>query len=338
MPRELTRPVDTTLDGRTLSPEALGWSRTPLHRTRLSGAWGRNKRWEYWGITSSECALAVTIADLDYLSLAAISLLDRRTLRFVEKVVPMPLGLGRAAHPERVRGGDLRVRAPGLAIDVHERAGSTEIEASCRSLREGVRIEATLSIEAARESMNVLVPWSAERFQFTSKQPARAVRGEVRANGREYALGEGTEAFACLDFGRGRWPYATTWNWAAASGVQGGRVVGITLGGKWTDGTGTTENGLVVDGALTKIHETLEWRYERGAWTRPWAIESEGGEAVSLSFEPSYERRSVIELGVGRSEIHQCFGLFTGHLRAANGERIEVRDLFGWAEEHRARW
>lgn len=29
----------------------------------------------------------------------------------------------------------------------------------------------------------------------------------------------------------------------------------VNLGGKWTDGTGMNENGFVIDGQLTKIHE-----------------------------------------------------------------------------------
>ncbi|XTZ13159.1 hypothetical protein ACQSSU_16520 [Micromonospora echinospora] len=47
-----------------------------------------------------------------------------------------------------------------------------------------------------------------------------------------------------LDHGRGKRPYAMTWNWAAGAGP--GRA--IQLGGAGTDGTGSTENALVVDG------------------------------------------------------------------------------------------
>ncbi|WP_017836529.1 hypothetical protein [Dietzia sp. UCD-THP] len=45
--REVTRPTDLAR-GRRLEPAAVGWTRTPLHRTAISG-WGRTKRWEYWG-------------------------------------------------------------------------------------------------------------------------------------------------------------------------------------------------------------------------------------------------------------------------------------------------
>ena len=46
--RELTEPVDLcTQDGAALNPEALGWSRFPLHRANLLGRLGSNKRWDY---------------------------------------------------------------------------------------------------------------------------------------------------------------------------------------------------------------------------------------------------------------------------------------------------
>ena len=63
------------------------------------------------------------------------------------------------------------------------------------------------------------------------------------------------ESWAVLDHGRGRWPYRMTWNWGAASGVVDGRTIGLQIGGTWTDGTGSTENAVVVDGRLAKVSE-----------------------------------------------------------------------------------
>lgn len=50
-------------------------------------------------------------------------------------------------------------------------------------------------------------------------------------------------AIAVQNVGRGVWPDANRWNWAAASGRStDGRLVGLQFGGKWTEGTGATEN------------------------------------------------------------------------------------------------
>jgi hypothetical protein len=111
------------------------------------------------------------------------------------------------------------------------------------------------------------------------------------------------DSFAVLDHGRGRWPYRMVWNWAAGSAP--GRA--IQLGGKWTDGTGMTENALFVDGRLHKIGEELAWHYDRADWLRPWRIT---GERVAAEFTPFHEKISRTELGVVGSETHQCFGHF----------------------------
>ncbi len=49
MEREITEPVDLCLPDGRLNPDAVGWTRTPLHTTNLWG-WGRAKRWEYWNV------------------------------------------------------------------------------------------------------------------------------------------------------------------------------------------------------------------------------------------------------------------------------------------------
>jgi hypothetical protein len=38
------------------------------------------------------------------------------------------------------------------------------------------------------------------------------------------------------------------------------------------------------------------------------------------------------------SDVHQMFGRYSGFVVTDEGERIQIKDLIGWAEEHRARW
>jgi hypothetical protein len=161
--------------------------------------------------------------------------------------------------------------------------------------------------------------------------------GEVQALGRTLPF-DRHESFACLDFGRGLWPYSSFWNWAGGSGRTAGRTIGLNLGAGWTDGTGSTENGLCVDGRLTKIGEDLKFEYDPRDFMKPWTIRTRESDHADLVFRPFYERVARSNLLVIRSEVHQCIGRFSGTVRTEEGERLEVRDLVGWAEEHRARW
>jgi hypothetical protein len=104
----------------------------------------------------------------------------------------------------------------------------------------------------------------------------------------------------------------------------------VQLGGQWTDGTGSTENGLFVDGHLRTIDDDLRWSYDRTDWLRPWRITGEG---VDVTFTPFHERIDRTNLLVVASEIHQCFGTFTGQVL---DQRVD--GVTGWAEEARNRW
>jgi len=323
--REITAPVDLTRADGTLAPEAIGWSRTPLHRGRLPGPRGRRKRWDYWCVSTREIALQITVADLDYLGLVEVSVVDRTRGRIASapRVVPLALGI---RLPEEAIGGT--IRAGGVTIE--GRGGATRIAARARTLLHGI-LEADVSVEPAKDSLNVVIPWSTKEFQLTSKQVALPATGHVRAFGRTFDLAGG---FACLDFGRGVWPKDTIWNWGVGAGVVAGRTIGLQLGGAWTRGTGATENGVFVDGELDKIGEELDWEYDREDWMRPWRVRGGG---LDLEFRPTVLREPRIELGFARSELHLGLGAWSGEVRA-HGETFRVDELLGWAEEHRARW
>jgi hypothetical protein len=336
--REITHEVRLCTPAGTLDPGAIGFSRRPLHRANLVGRPGRKKRWDYWCVTSRECALQVTFADLDYLGLATVALVDLATGNVLEEGGLVPLARG-FSQPETVGGADIVFTRGRLALSIREREGGTSLSASFQK-RGATRLRAEVSIRRppGHETLNVVIPWDARHFQFTSKQNTLPAEGFVEVGARRYSFGPDTGAFATLDYGRGVWPYATTWNWASASGVQDGRTVGLQLGGKWTDGTGMTENGICVDGRLHKIGEDLVFHYDRRDFRRPWRIEAPRSRCVDLTFEPLHLRRLHVPLLVAGADLSHAFGHFRGTVYTSEGEAIRIQDMLGWAEEMRARW
>lgn len=335
---EIEEPVLECTPAGRLNRSAVGWSRRPLHRCNLRGSWGRKKRWEYWCVTTDTHLLSLTYADCDYLGVASVLFLEYATRRCIEKSVLVPFALG-FRQPQTVGGSDIELSSLGLRLAMLERDGGTRLRARFEK-RRGHRLDADIWIERPpdHETLNVLVPWSDDRFQFTSKQNTLPASGTVTVDGRDHRFDADNNAFGCLDFGRGIWPYRTIWNWGSASGTQGSHVVGLQLGGQWTDGTGVTENGLCIDGRLTKISEPVAFRYDRRDFTRPWRVETEGSRKVALDFVPFFEKPGRIDLAVIGAELHLCFGHFTGTVIDARGESIAIRNLMGWCEEMRARW
>ncbi len=339
--REITAPVDECLANGRLNPEAIGWSRFPLHRCNVRGPWSRVKRWDYWCVTAEPYVFSVVFANIDYLAFAAVWFRDLESGLEVERAAGLPFGVG-FKQEDTVSGADIRVDRFGLRLGIEESAAGTRL-VSDFSAKGGARVRADLfvTLPPDHESLNVLIPWSDRRFQFTSKHNTRPAVGSVVIGEKRHEFGPDRGAYGVLDFGRGVWPLNVIWNWGSASGVSNGRVVGLQLGGKWTDGTGLTENGIILDGRLHKISEDLAWEYDTQDFTRPWRIRAPQSKRVDLTFVPTYERAERFggrrQWPIG-ADVHQCFGHYSGTVVDDAGAAVEVDRLFGWAEQFKGRW
>ncbi len=338
--RELTAPVDlATPDGRRLNPEAVGWSRVPLHRATLRGGWGRNKRWDYWAIMAGDLLVSCVYADVDYLGLAEVWWLDLSSGRAGGRGIATPFGRG-VDLPDVPGSAPLSVEQRRFRLDITENDGGTHITASWRE-KGGARgrLDARIAQPPGHESLNVVIPWSARRFQFTSKHQARPAQGTLTVGPQTWDFGgDDGDAWAVLDVGRGRWPYRSSWNWGGGAGrISDGRVVGIQVGGRWTEGTGGTENGVLVDGRLNKLGRELRWTYDPDEPLRPWRVEDPGGR-LSLELTPRHDKHTVADALILRTETHQVFGSWSGSFTTDDGEVVALDALQGFAEESRSRW
>ncbi|AMB59903.1 DUF2804 domain-containing protein [Microterricola viridarii] len=339
--REITVPTPLCLPNGKLNPAAVGWARHPLLLTdgigRGAYGWGRNKRWEYWAVTSPTHIVGVTVSSLDYASLHQLWVKDRATGEEVDLVAISPLS-GSATLPGTLGAGPARARTKTLSIDIDEReAGTADAGRGGTRLRAAsarVSIDIVAERPTGHEGMGVVVPWNERLFQYTVKDVARPAHGSVTVDGVRHELTAG-ESWATLDHGRGRWPYSMTWNWGAASGIVDGKRIGLQLGGKWTAGTGSTENSLSVDGRLTKYGDELVWEYSTSDFLAPWRIR---GEHLDLLFTPEFDRSSQTNMLVIGSETHQCFGSYTGTAVDENGTVLRVDGVYGWAEHVHNRW
>ncbi|PPL19778.1 DUF2804 domain-containing protein [Microterricola pindariensis] len=356
--REITAPVPLCLPNGRLNPAAVGWVRHPLIDTDRIGrggyGWGRNKRWEYWAVTSPTHIVSITVSSLDYASLHQLWVRDRATGEEIDLVAISPLS-GSATLPGTLGAGPARARTKALTVDIDEMdagemdageldsgeldsgsgaaaagAGGTRLRAA--SAR--VSVDIVAERPAGQEGMGVVVPWGERLFQYTVKDVARPARGSVTIDGVRHELAAG-DSWATLDHGRGRWPYSMTWNWGAASGIVDGKRIGLQLGGKWTAGTGSTENSLAVDGRLTKYGDELVWEYSTSDFLAPWRIR---GEHLDLVFTPEFDRSSQTNMLVIGSETHQCFGSYSGTATDETGAVLRVDGVYGWAEHVHNRW
>ncbi|CAM5390022.1 DUF2804 domain-containing protein [Streptomyces griseomycini] len=288
----------------------------PLEPARL----GRAKRWEHWGIVTPSHIVGLVASSLDHAGVHGVYVLDRSTGRELPEDVVTPPSRG-VRMPERSGAGTASVRGGGVAIELAQHHHQRR--------RPGLR-PAGRGPAAGRPRSLGVVPWSRRRFQYTVKDLGRPVRGLLTLGSEQFPIG-GSDCFAALDHGCGKWPCAVTWNWAAGCGPG----CAVQLGGTWTDGTGSTENALFLDGRLHKIGDEPAWTYDRTDRLRPRRVT---GPRAGAEFRPFHERAARTGLGVAANEAHPCFGRFTGRARADDGTWVELDGLTGWAEEARNRW
>lgn len=338
---EIIAPVSLTNAAGLLNPQAVGFTRTPLHRTdalapRFSGSrrrpssWARTKRWEYWAITTDAHIVALVISDIDYAGVPSLWVLDRETGEEISYEAVTPFGRGMTLPPT-FGDGSARALTRAFQLGVDEVPGGTRLRA--RSAR--IELDVIARRPAGHESLGVVVPWDDRRFQYTVKDAARPADGWLRIDGITHPIPAG-QSWAVLDHGRGRWPHRVHWNWGAGTGrLADGRALGIQVGGRWTDGSGVVENALQLDGRLHKISEELVWDYDTENWMAPWRI---WGERLDLTLVPFHLKQSHTDLGLVSSHTHQCFGTWSGTAWTDDSERLEIAGITGFAEDVHQRW
>ena len=342
---ELKEKVSLVNGGGQLNPDAVGWARRSLVDTSgIDGAFGvaglggrgwlRNKRWEYWNVITPTHIIAMTVSSIDYAAVNEIWVFDRNTGKEIGKAVTsLP---SHSELPPNLGAGTAQARTQGLLLSIDMDGDKTRLRGV---LSEGHHEEVAFDMRVVRpkghDLLAVVVPWNQNRFQYTVKDIALPVTGWVRVEGERFDVPEGS--WAVLDHGRGRWPYDVKWNWGAGSGISNGHTIGLQVGGQWTDGSGVTENGMIIDGRLYKISEYLKWDYDAEDDVKPWHVTGGG---LDATLQPFYVKRSETNLGILAGKTAQAFGYWSGTFTDSGleGGKISFEGLPGWAEDVHNRW
>lgn len=346
MQTELTQP-GPLLDARGRLAQ-VGWSRRPLLDCNLEQARFyalrplqrfRLKRWDYYALFTPRRFFSATIADLGYAGNIFVYTLDFETGELHEEGLVIPLGRGLQLERNPL-DGEAHFDNGKVGLHFRAEAQARHVSVSWPAFHDGrgMQAEFALRCPAGHESMNIIIPIGEKRFYDNTKincLPAEGFLhyGEVREELRpESCLGS-------LDWGRGVWEYSSYWNWASASGflpAPGKRTIGLNLGCGFGDLSRATENCAIVDGSLQKLG-AVTFDYRPGDYMHPWRFRDDEGR-LDLTFTPFKDRTAKTNLGIIVSEVHQMFGRYNGRVRLDDGGWLEVRELIGFAEEHRARW
>jgi hypothetical protein len=324
----------------------VGWSRQPLLDCNLEKAnfyvlrplqRFRIKRWDYYAVFTPRRFFSATIADLGYAGNLFVYILDFASGELYEEGLVIPLGRG-IVLPRNSTQGESCFEDSRLRLHFSLTAQGRHVEVNWPAFHGGKGIQAAFDLlcPPEHESMTIVIPIRGRRFYYNRKINCMPAQGYIQYAGQREEL-RPTETLGSLDWGRGVWEYRSFWNWASASGfLPDGRTIGLNLGCGFGDLTRAGENCMVLDGRIHKL-EDVRFDYQPGGYMQPWRFTDSQGR-LDLTFTPFKERVAKTNLGVIFSQVHQMFGRYAGWAVDDGGQRIEIKDLIGFAEEHRARW
>ena len=106
--------------------------------------------------------------------------------------------------------------------------------------------------------------------------------------------------------------------------------------GFFGDHRAAAENALILDGRVHKLPRVAA-RFDPRDYRAPWHFADPEGR-LDVTLHPAAERIARTEMVLLGTEVHQCFGRYSGRVRSDAGEEIALEGLPGFAEEHHARW
>lgn len=324
----------------------VGWSRFPLMDCNLEAARFyplrflqrlRLKRWDYYAIFTPRRFFSATIADLGYAGNLFVYTLDFATQKLHEEGLVIPLSRG-VSLPRSSLEGRSTFSDSRLELDFNVAQGKRHLKVSWPGFNAGQGIHAEISLEqpADHQSMTIVIPIGKKRFYYNHKINCLPAQGFIQYGSERETLDPQT-CLGQLDWGRGAWEYRSFWNWASASGyLKDRRTIGLNLGSGFGDTSQASENCFILDGIVHKLDQ-VPFDYSSGDYLKPWKFNDNLGR-LNLIFTPFQERLARTNLGIIFSEVHQVFGTYAGQVVTDQGETLEIENLIGFAEEHRARW
>ncbi|TLN24277.1 DUF2804 domain-containing protein [bacterium] len=323
----------------------VGWARQPLLDSNLEKShfyalrfmqWLRIKRWDYYALTTPTHFFSFTVSDVGYLGSIFAYVIEFASGHYHEETLTIPLARG-VELPRNSSKGESRFADKRAELHFACEKGGRNVEVHWPGFGgAGLNADLHLALPSNHESMVIVIPIRGKRFYYNRKINCLPASGQVDYQGKTYQIDPAT-CLGNLDWGRGVWEYKSFWVWASASGfLPDRRTIGLNLGFGFGDTSAAGENAFILNGRVHKLEE-VKFTYDSKNFMKPWHMTSVDGR-LDLEFTPFFERVAKTDVKLLLSEVHQMFGRYSGRLVTDSGEKIEVENLVGFAEEHHARW
>lgn len=307
--REITKPVPLRLASGNVNPDAIGFSRAPLHQA-AGRETGQDRRRDHWLVSTPTHILIISTGRDQRGVQQRLWVLDRATQAHIE-IAPTRPKDAMGSLPQSPETGPIRVHSLNLDISIDEVPGGTRL----RVYGGRVQLDLWVGRPLIQQSLSTVVSHDNRAFDYVLSDLTRPVTGRLAIDGSwEDLAPESTWAVHNYSHGCHRRERDEVRAEAIGIGVlesdSSVHRLGIRLG---------AGSGLLVDGVLAYDAAAAQTEHlENGA--------------IRL-FGPHFDLRFTALSDApadARGERRSRVGLFAGWIEQAPGTRLTVSALTGW--------
>ncbi len=319
-----------------------GWARKLIldyNRENINAGWHRIKEWDYYCILHPDFGISLVIADVGYLGLCTVCWLDFKEKSFYCKDQMKLFTRGKLNLPRTSEEGDLHFSNKNIVMDFKRGKNKRILSVNYPDFMDGAGITGEIELyqDPKMDTIVVVTPFkeNPKRFYYNQKINCMPAKGKIEIGGDSYQFSE-DNCFGVLDWGRGVWTYKNQWYWGSASGLVKGKPIGWNIGYGFGDLSTHTENIIFYDGKGHKFDQ-VTFHIDPDDYLKPWRFTSNDGR-FEMDFEPIFDRTNKMNLLILKTEPHQVFGYYNGHVVLDDGTKLHVDRLLGFAEEVFNKW
>lgn len=318
-----------------------GWARKPLltyNKEHIGKGWTRIKEWDHYSVLNKEFGFQLTIGDIGYLTQMSYVWLDF-TNREREDCATMKLFTKSKLLPQSsVNDHLIEFPTDKFNARVEKKGNERILNLNDEDfLDKGITCRITLTDNPNWDNTVVVTGYKKDpkRFYYNHKINMMPAEGVISIGDQSYYF-DPDNSFGLMDWGRGIWPYKTHWLWGSACGMVDGVPIAFNIGYGFGDLSTHTENIIFFEGKAHKIDEVTFHHEERDP-TKPWKFTSNDNR-FNMTLEPIIPHNEKLNFGIIYLNSSLLHGYYSGEIILDNGEKLEIKELLGHAEDIYWRW
>lgn len=346
MQNEITKPSNLFRKDGTLLQR--GWARKPIlkyNRENIGAKWYRIKEWSHYSILDKEQGFGflMTIGDIGILTLMGFIWLDFKQKKNTTWGMIRPLTRGKSCWPRSsLELADIKFPSWNFSAVIKQRGNKRILTVNYpRWALKGLKAHIILQDDEKMDNTVVVTGYKNKPHQFyynhkVNYMPAKGwVTIGKKSKQQRYEFNPET-SFGLLDWGRGVWPYRTHWLWGSANGKVDDIPVAFNIGYGFGDLSTHTENIIFYDGKAHKLDKVTFHHDNRNPY-KPWHFTSDD-DRFKMTLKPLIPDRVKLNTGLILIDTASLHGYYSGYIVLDNGEKIEIKNMLGHAEDIRWRW